>query len=290
MSTHDVDGAHDLIAELVDPAPAVLARALEHGAIVPWYQPQLDLESGTVRGAEALARWVDESPRGPARARPSDATFVLLFERYGMIPTLTDAMLAHACRAAASGDVAGSVAVNIGAADLADPAFPARLERVLARTALDPARLELELTERVPLERSGAVEASLAAIRDAGAHLVIDDFGTGAASIEYLRWMRPRAVKLPREYAASLGDEASRDGAIGRAVIAFARELGVELVVEGIEDEPCLALCTALGAHRAQGYHIGRPVSLKRYRRGPFALERKGARRGRKRRAGESVL
>ena len=260
----------DVLAEVVEPLGAVLRRAARSGAIVAWFQPQLDLASGRIVGAEALARWHDDNSNVPRSGVPH---FAVLYEREGLEALLTDRMLECACRAGTGGEIAGTVAVNITAADLADLAFPERVASALARFGLPASRLELELTERVALERSDAVETVLATLREMGVAFALDDFGTGAASIEYLRWLHPEVIKVPREYVAEIDDPLSRSGAIGRACLAFVREMGAEIVVEGVENASILARCRRLGATRAQGYHIGRPVSVDTYRR---ELERRG--------------
>lgn len=231
--------------------------ALDQGEIVLHFQPQLHLATGRVVGVEALARW-----QHPTRGLVPPAEFLPLVERGDLVDRFTARVLDLALDQCARWRDAGRplpVAVNLSARNLLDPRLPAAVELGLATRSLQPAWLELELTETSAMadpERSRHVLDDLTAL---GVALAIDDYGTGYGSLTYLRQLSVRRLKIDRSFVAGLAsDAASRSIVV--STLDLARDLGLDVVAEGVEDDDTLLRLRDLGCPHAQGFGIGRPV------------------------------
>lgn len=232
-----------------------LRRAVAAGEIVVVYQPIFDVDGGTVAGLEALARW--ERPGfGPV----PPVTFIPLAEDLGLVAELGEQVLRSACEAVRQWRAETSrplvVAVNISAVQLADPAFPATVARVLEEVGLPASALELEVTESVLMADVGVGGERLTELRDLGVSLAIDDFGTGYSSLAYLRDLPVNVLKIDRSFTAALPGD--------RPMVAFvtdlARAIGATTVVEGVETHDQLLAVADLGCDQAQGYYLSRPL------------------------------
>ena len=241
---------------------SALRRALDERRITVAYQPVVDLRDGTVVAAEALARWQPED------GEPVPATaFTSLAEETGLIADLGAQVqrlaVADAARWGAHGAAGARVprlALNVSAAELGGAGFGGRLLAVLADAGLEPARLDVEITETVLVEQGPAPAASLEALAGAGARLVVDDFGTGFSSFSYLRTMPITGLKIDRSFVAGLPGRRS-DAAIVRAILAMAAELDLEVVAEGVSTQEQLAFLRGHGCAFGQGFLLGRPGS-----------------------------
>ena len=240
---------------------SALRRALDERRITVAYQPVVDLRDGSVVAAEALARWQ------PAGGEPVPATtFTSLAEETGLIGDL-GAQVQHLAVADAARWGAGApsgrsprLALNVSAAELGGPGFGDRLLAVLAEAGLEPAHLDVEITETVLVEQGPAPAASLEALAGAGARLVIDDFGTGFSSFSYLRSMPITGLKIDRSFVAGLPGRRS-DAAIVRAILAMAAELDLEVVAEGVSTPEQLGFLREHRCAYGQGFLLGRPGS-----------------------------
>ncbi len=250
--TNDAAGWQDLATFAVD-----LRHALAAGHIFVAYQPIVELSSGRLEKLEALARWTD-----PIRGSIAPNEFIPLAERSGTIGLLGEWILDRVCadttRLVADG-VDTEVSVNMSVAQLRDPAISSRVAAVLAENDVDPGRLWIEVTESVLLDDSAV--SPLHDLHDLGLHLVIDDFGTGYATFQYLTRLPFDAVKIDTSFIAGLGIDAS-DTAIVRSVINLARELGLQVIAEGVETESQRAQLIALGCRLAQGWLFDRALPL----------------------------
>ncbi len=227
-----------------------LRRALEERSITLVYQPVIDLRTGAVRRVEALARW-------PAGFRPTVTpdVFVPLAERLGRIAQLTTHVLDLALAEAASGlDVA--VSVNISPYDVSNGDLPRMVLERLQAYGLEPGVLMLELTEHAALEAKTDV---LKQIAEAGVAISVDDFGRGWSSLETLKLLPARDLKLDRSYVEHVSQDPT-DAALVKAAVEVGHALGMEVVAEGIEDQVVLESVRALGCDLAQGYHLARPM------------------------------
>ncbi len=243
---------------LKDKAAARLAQALKDGAFVVHYQPQVDIQSSTIVGAEALVRWNDE---GGLRL-PGE--FIPLAEETGLIVELGESVLRAACAQARrwhdSGLLNFRVAVNVSPQQLQHDDFPGTVAEILETTGLPPQNLEIEVTETSLMQDPEAGIRTLNALRKMGVKIAIDDFGTGYSSLGYLKRLPIDSVKLD----ASFVKDATRhpdDAALVMAIITLAHNLRKKVIAEGIESEDQLAFLRLLRCDEGQGYFLGRPGS-----------------------------
>lgn len=227
-----------------------LRRALEERAFTLVYQPLVDIRSGRVCRVEALARW-------PAHYEPAvrPDVFVPLAERLGRIAQLTTHVLDLALAEAAAG-LSVPVSVNISPLDVLDGNLPRLVRERLAAHGLAPRALMLELTEHAALEAKTDVLQELAA---AGVDISVDDFGRGWSSLETLKRLPARDLKLDRSYIQRVSEDPT-DAALVRAAVEVGHALGMQVVAEGIEDQDVLDAVRELGCDLAQGYHVARPM------------------------------
>jgi len=236
---------------------AELRTALADDQMVVHFQPQYDLGSGDLTGAEALVRW-----QHPERGLLPPSEFISAVEHSGLIRTFTLAVLEKATAEAAAWSSGGrplSVAVNLSARNLLDRELPADVARVLQRHGLAPERLVLEITETTMMSELDVVEDVLAQLRRLGVELSVDDFGTGYSSLAFLQRVRVNEVKVDRSFVAGLATSVN-DRALVRATVQLAHSLGARAVGEGVEDEELAGVLRELGCDLAQGYHLGRPM------------------------------
>ena len=237
-------------------AEADLRQALARSQFELYFQPVLDLESATVTGAEALLRW-----NHPERGIVSPAEFIPLAEQCGLIQQLGTWVICEACRAAAEWPGEISVAVNLSPLQFANPGLVRTVAAALADSGLDPARLELEITESVLLHDSAVNIALLDELSDLGVSIALDDFGTGYSSLSYLHRFSFDRLKIDHSFVRDIiRNEGSLK--IVRAIVMLAHSLGLEVTAEGVETDEQLAAVRGEGCDAVQGYYIGRPMTL----------------------------
>ncbi len=236
---------------------ADLNRALEAEALELYYQPKICMRSGHVNGFEALARWTHAT-----HGMVSPDEFIPLAERTGMIRPLTDWVLTTALRQSAALRQAGirlPIAVNLSAFNLQDPHLMEKIQGLCETCSVEEGMLELEITESaVMVDPAGALNV-LSRLRDFGIPLYLDDFGTGYSSLSYLKRLPVTAMKIDRSFVADMLEDAN-SASIVRSTIALAHELGLEVVAEGVENEPMWSQLQTLGCDSGQGYYMGRPM------------------------------
>jgi EAL domain-containing protein (putative c-di-GMP-specific phosphodiesterase class I)/GGDEF domain-containing protein len=236
---------------------ARLRRVLDGGGgeLVVHYQPQVD-RSGRVLGLEALVRWAAEDG---TFVRPDD--FLPVAEQAGLMAEIDLHVLRSSCRQlaawAADGLIGFRLAVNLSASTLARPEIGAAILAVLDETGIDPARLELEITETAASDESGWV-AVLERLRQLGVSVAMDDFGTGYSSLGRIHRLPLDRLKVDRSFVADLGGAGAT---VVAAVVALAAGLGLRVLAEGVEDDDQLAALVALGCDEFQGYGFARPVN-----------------------------
>jgi len=237
-----------------------LRRALADDALVLHYQPQRDLRTGALTGAEALARWTH-----PERGPVSPGEFIAVAEQSGLIAQLGAWALRSACQEAASWPPGLTVAVNLSPVQLRASDMVDQVRAALEQSGLEPARLELEITEGVMLRDTSAVLMTLHALRDLGVRVALDDFGTGYSSLSYLRRMPIDKIKIDQSFVRALGQEPSAL-ALVRSIISIAQGLGIKSVAEGIETQVQALQLLADGCQEAQGWFFGRPMPSQAFR------------------------
>ncbi|MBI5753191.1 MAG: GGDEF domain-containing protein [Hydrogenophilales bacterium] len=234
-----------------------LRRALERNELLLHYQPQVNLKSGEIIGAEALIRW-----QNPERGLIPPMQFIPLAEETGLIVPIGAWVLRTACLQAKTWLDLGNdlvMAVNISARQFQHPGFIDLVEEVLAETGLPAQHLELEITESVAMHDAERTTATLHALRQIGIQLSIDDFGTGFSSLAYLRRFPLSKLKVDQSFVRNLSVN-EYDATIAHTVILLGHSLQLTVIAEGVETKEQLDVLRRLGCEEMQGYYFSRPV------------------------------
>jgi diguanylate cyclase (GGDEF)-like protein len=235
-----------------------LHRALERDELTVLYQPKVDLEDGTVLGAEALVRW-----RHPERGLISPLDFIPVAEETGLVVPIGGWVLREACswavRATERQGRPVTVAVNVSSLQLAQPDFAEVVADALTTTGLAPQQLCLEVTESMLVEDPTVAHASLAGLRAHGVRVALDDFGTGWSSLTYLQQLPVDEIKLDRSFVNKVTEDPTA-ATIVASLIGMAEAMGLSITAEGIETAEQLAFLRRHGNLDGQGYLFSRPV------------------------------
>ena len=235
-----------------------LRHAVEREEFVVYYQPQIDLRTSGIIGAEALVRW-----QHPQRGLLPPAEFLPAAMDTGLIRAIDEWVLRTACRQNQAWQQRGKMPVRISV-NVSNSLFHGNtllsvVEQALSQTGLTPACLELELTESIAMRNVDASIVMLTALKTMGVQLSIDDFGTGYSSLSYLQRLPINMVKIDQSFIQRDSD-AGRSCPIVRAIIAMAHSLKLFVLAEGVEQEAQRRLLLEQGCDQAQGYLFGRPM------------------------------
>ncbi|MEO7852497.1 MAG: EAL domain-containing protein, partial [Rubrivivax sp.] len=234
-----------------------LRTAVDHDQLRLFLQPKVELATGTVLGAEALVRWIH-----PQRGMVAPMSFIPFAEQTGFIRVLTGWMIER-CAARSSELRAQGLplkfAINLSTRDLLDQDLPAKLEKLLARHAMDPRKLCMEITESAIMDDPQRALQTLHRLHAMGLRLSIDDFGTGYSSLAYLKQMPLHELKIDKSFVMAMERDRA-DLKIVRSTIDLAHNLGLSVVAEGIENEQVWGLLRAMKCDEAQGYFIAKPM------------------------------
>ncbi|WP_395395147.1 EAL domain-containing protein [Novosphingobium sp. BL-8A] len=237
-----------------------LDRAIDNGEVWVAYQPKLDMAANRVTGAEALVRWTH-----PERGPISPDKFIRIAEEFHRIERITRFVINDAVRAAVELRRQGldlSMSVNISAQLLRNPGLPGMILDILALHGLEPQKLILEITETDRLDRSSRTFQMLQKLVQAGLRLSIDDFGTGNATIDYLRYLPASEVKIDKVFVQAM--EANReDLLLVQSIIEMAHSQDRTVVAEGVETLAALEMLRAMNCDAIQGYYVCRPVPFR---------------------------
>ncbi|MDB5545909.1 MAG: hypothetical protein JWO64_3058 [Hyphomicrobiales bacterium] len=235
-----------------------LRRASENNEFVLYYQPQVDLASGEIVGAEALLRW-----NRPGVGIVGPGVFLPRAEENGLIVPINEWVLREACREAKSWQRMGlrpvRVGVNLSPVQFRKRQMPLLIAQILGETGLEPGRLDLELTESIVVGDFDAVAQDLQQLLDLGVHISIDDFGTGYSSLSYVKKFPVDRLKIDQSFVRNLTTDGN-DAAIIRAIVTLGHSLNLSVVAEGVETAEQLARLRAEGCDEVQGYYFGRPM------------------------------
>ncbi|HEX5204748.1 putative bifunctional diguanylate cyclase/phosphodiesterase [Paractinoplanes rhizophilus] len=240
---------------------ADLRKALDNDELDVYFQPKVTLSDRHLVGVECLARWTHAAH---GEVAPED--FVAVAEHTGQLSRLTERVLSEGlrrCREWAEADRPLSIAVNLSVRTLLDSRFPDHVEELLDHYAVAPAQVTFEISEPGMLGDIERVLPTLYRLRDLGVRLSVDDFGTGASSLSYLRQWPVHEVKIDDSFVQGMATD-SGDLAIVRAVISLSREFGLTVVAEGVESELTLDLLEEMGCEIGQGYLFSRPLPYER--------------------------
>jgi diguanylate cyclase (GGDEF)-like protein len=234
-----------------------LRRAIEEGELRVEYQPKVDLCDGRIVGAEALVRW-----RHPLRGEVPPDEFVPIAEHTGLLRPLTLFVLDQALTTCARWRAQGNpltVAVNLSVRNLLDSELPLDVARGLMAHGLHANALELEITETALIADPPRTHSVLRRLRDLGVGIAIDDYGTGYSSLAYIRRMPVTALKIDKSFVGGMATD-DNDGVIVRSTIDLGRNLGLDVVAEGVENDETWERLVADGCEIGQGFHFGRPM------------------------------
>lgn len=240
---------------------ADLRRALDSGQLEVHFQPKVTIQDRHLIGVECLARW-----QHPAHGAVSPEDFVAVAEHTGQLHRLTEVVLTAGlrhCREWADAGRPLSIAVNLSARTLLDPRFPDQVHELLKQYRVQPGQVTFEISEPGMLGEIERALPTLYRLRDLGVRLSVDDFGTGASSLSYLRQLPVHEVKIDDSFVQGMATD-SGDLAIVRAVIGLSREFGLTVVAEGVESELTFDLLAELGCEIGQGYFFSRPLPVER--------------------------
>jgi EAL domain-containing protein (putative c-di-GMP-specific phosphodiesterase class I) len=260
---------------------ADLLRAISHEQFILHYQPKVDLETGSIVGAEALLRWMR-----PDFGIASPHTFIDIAEETGLINEIGAWVLNEACTQAAAWKSLGygplQIAVNLSPVQFFRQDIVQLVSETLKRTGLSPEYLELELTEGSLLKDVERTRLTLQQLKQLGVRIAIDDFGVGYSSLSYLKNFAVDTLKIDRSFVFNLAD-GTRDEAIVRAIISLAESLGLKVVAEGVENSLQLGCLLSHPCDEAQGYLFSRPIPAEAFgtlmQEGPrYLLPKRGTR------------
>jgi diguanylate cyclase (GGDEF)-like protein len=236
-----------------------LRRAVERGELFLQYQPIVDLKTGKFTGAEALVRW-----NHPEFGLLGPDNFIPLADETGLIIEIGEWVLHQACMQAKSWHDMGlypmTIAVNVSAVQLGQTQLLNQVADVLSKTGLDPACLELEITESVLMQDAEASIKMLGALKDMGIKISVDDFGTGYSSLSYLKRFPIDILKIDKSFTRDIGRDAD-NSSIVTAIVALAKSLNLSVLAEGVESIEQLGFLRKEKCDRVQGYYYSRPVN-----------------------------
>ncbi len=231
------------------------------GEFVPYYEKQIDLETGEVIGFEMLARW-----HSPRFGLINPEQFISVAEEIGLIAQLSESLIAQALADAGDWNPKLSLSVNISPIQLRDPLFAQRILKLLVQANFPPSRLEIEITESCLHENIEIVRSLIASLQNQGVRVCLDDFGTGYASLAQLRALPFDRIKIDRSFVSTLISN-SESPAIVEAISSLARSMDMPITAEGIESPEVLAQLRKFGKFNGQGYLYGQPRSADDTRR-----------------------
>ena len=233
-----------------------LHRGIACGEIRPFYQPIVRLADRTPCGFEVLARW-----QHPRLGLLSPDVFIRVAETTGQITEMTRSILSQACRDLACMPEHFRIAVNISPMQLEESYLAESLIGIIRGAGIDPARIEIEITEDAVMDDVASAERVMQTFRDAGISIALDDFGTGYSSLSNLRRLKFDKIKIDQSFVRTLHDSHESEKLVD-AIIGLAASFGLKVTAEGIEDEAAAAILTRKGCSQGQGYLFGRPAAF----------------------------
>lgn len=228
-------------------------RGVVAGEFVPYFEQQIDLETGELVGFEMLARW-----HSPELGIVSPDVFIPVAEDIGIIAELSEQLIEQALQDAKEWDDNLTLSVNISPMQMRDPWFPQRLLKMLTKHNFPNNRLEIEITESCLHDNVGMVRSMLTSLRNQGVRVSLDDFGTGYSSLEQLRSLPFDRLKIDRSFVSELR-KADANSKIVDAIVSLGNGLDMPMTAEGIEDQQILETLKKMGHLKGQGYLYGKP-------------------------------
>lgn len=241
-----------------------IRRGLQNQEFVPYYQPIVCARTGRIVKLEALARW-----QHPEQGLLGPGEFIEVAEQAGLISELSESLLIQAAdmlrQLRQSSHFQPSIAVNLSARQFRHPGLAERLKSIVIAKGMEPRNFVLEITESLLMQNTAANVAIIRQLKKYGFGIYVDDFGTGYSSLNYLRQFDVDGIKIDRLFTASLPHDKT-NAALVRAILAVARELGLEVVAEGVETAEQADCLSSLDCRYLQGFRFSRPVPGERLR------------------------
>lgn len=231
------------------------------GEFVPYYEQQIDLNTGMLIGFEVLARW-----NSPELGQISPEIFIPIAEDTGMIGDLSASVMRQAMEDARGWDQSLSISVNISPVQLRDPWLAQKIVKLLVETGFPASRLEIEITESCLFENMGLAQSIIGSLKNQGVRVALDDFGTGYSSLAHLRALPFDRIKIDRSFVTSM-NESKESRAIVQTIALLGESMGLPITAEGIEDGELIAHLAEIGCAKGQGFHFGQPLSIEQARR-----------------------
>jgi len=235
-----------------------LRRALEQEQFLLHYQPQVDINTGQITGAEALIRW-----RHPERGLVSPAQFIPIAEERGLIVPIGEWVIREACRQNREWQGSGlpliAVAVNISALQFQQKDLPQKVARILQDCGFASEHLEFELTESAVIRDAETTISTMGKLKSVGLRLALDDFGTGYSSLNQLKRLPLDTLKIDQSFVRGLPDDPD-DVAISTAIIGMGKALKLKVIAEGVETEAQREILRSAGCDEIQGYLVAKPL------------------------------
>ncbi|WP_346033430.1 putative bifunctional diguanylate cyclase/phosphodiesterase [Erythrobacter westpacificensis] len=232
---------------------AGIRQGIPAGEFVPYYEQQIDLETGKLSGFEMLARW-----NSPRYGVVSPEIFIPIAEEIDLIGQLSEGLIRQALEDAKEWDPDLTLSVNISPVQLRDPWFAQKLLHLLVESGFPAARLEIEITESCLHENIGAVRSIVSSLKNQGIRISLDDFGTGYSSLSQLRTLPFDRLKIDRSFVADLTADGEGRSLV-EAIISLGKGLSLPVTAEGIETDEALAHLKSMGDLKGQGYLYGKP-------------------------------
>ena len=230
-----------------------IRRGIANGEFVPYYEQQIDLDSGELAGFEMLARW-----HSPELGTVGPDIFIPIAEEIGLIDELSEGLIVQAFEDAKQWHPSLSLSVNISPVQLRDPWFSQKLLKLLVTHNFPPSRLEIEITESCLHDNIGMVRTMITSLRNQGVKVSLDDFGTGYSSLAQLRSLPFDRLKIDRSFIREVRETEAGTKLVD-AIIAIGDGLHMPITAEGIENDDILEVLRQMGHLKGQGYHYGRP-------------------------------
>jgi len=230
-----------------------IRRGIAKGEFVPYYEQQIDLETGDLVGFEMLARW-----NSPQFGLISPDIFIPIAESIGVISELSESLMRQAFEDAKEWDARLTLSINISPLQLRDPWFSQKLLRLMLETGFPAKRLDIEITESCMHENIGMVRSVITSLKNQGIQISLDDFGTGYSSLAQLRSLPFDRLKIDRSFVTELATEGA-SAKIVEAIVSLGRGFELPITAEGIENYEVLKALRPMGQLKGQGYLYGRP-------------------------------
>jgi diguanylate cyclase (GGDEF)-like protein len=250
------DGAMERELHLRNETEGQMRFGIPKGEFIPFFEQQVDLNTGQLQGFEVLARW-----QHPLRGLLSPDLFISIAEDTGMIGDLSFSIMQQALIEARNWDPSLTISVNISPTQLRDPWLPQKIVKMLVETGFPAERLEVEITESALFENLALAQSIVGSLKNQGIRLALDDFGTGYSSLAHLRALPFDRIKIDKSFVMSLGQNVESN-AIVNAIARLGENLNMPVTAEGIEDATIQERLRQLGCHKGQGWLYGKPTSI----------------------------